>query len=359
MVPLLTLLTFLACTKDGPTSTVAASGPAPASVAAPAYGPGADAVVAYWNGGDVKYGAVKDSLKQKISKMEADYLNGRYEAESQDVDDKVNEAILTAEAKATGVTGTDALLKREIEEKVTDPNEQEVAEAYQILQRKFRGKPLEEVRPEVIKAVRQKKQAELFDAYMVGLRTKYGVVVQLPYPDLPRMPVSADDDPFIGPETALITIVQFADYQCPYCGKAQESIDQVMTNYEGKVKFVFRDFPLSFHDEATPAAAAANCAGKQDKFWPYHGAIMKNQKALSEADLQKLAAENGLDIAKWDECRKDPAIVAEIEKDEADGAQAGVTGTPAFFINGIFLNGAQPYEKFKAIIDRELAAKPG
>lgn len=356
---MIALLTILACTKDAPTSTATASGPAPSAAAAPTYGPGAEEVVAYWNGGDIKYGTVKDGLKQKIAKMEADYLTGRYEAESQEVDDKVNAAILEAEAKASGAGGTDALLKKEIEDKVAEPTDAEIQEAYQILQRKFRGKPLDEVKPDVIKAVRQKKQSEMFDAYITGLRTKYGVVVQLPYPDLPRMPVSADDDPFKGPETAQVTIVQFADYQCPYCGKAQESVDKVMANYDGKVKFVFRDFPLSFHENASPAAAAANCAEKQGKFWELHDAIMKDQKAISEADLQKLAAENSLDITKWDECRKDPAVLAEINKDEADGAEAGVTGTPAFFINGIFLNGAQPYDKFKAIVDRELAAKPG
>ena len=109
-------------------------------------------------------------------------------------------------------------------------------------------------------------------------------------------------------------------------------------------------------DAATiPAAVAANCAGKQDKYWPMHNALMANQRALTDADLERVAHDAGVNISDWQACRQDTSMREEVEKDMKDGAELGVTGTPAFFINGVMLSGAQPYERFKSIIDRELA----
>ena len=178
--------------------------------------------------------------------------------------------------------------------------------------------------------------------------------MSLPFPEIPRVEVSADDDPFMGPADAPITIIQFAEYQCPYCGKAGESVKQVMEEYDGKIKMVFRDFPLSFHDRAIPAAVAANCAGEQNKYFEMHDQMMANQRALTEEDLTKYATAVNLDLEKWNTCRKDPKHEAEVKKDMADGSAAGVSGTPAFFINGIMLSGALPFSQFKEIIDREL-----
>jgi protein-disulfide isomerase len=250
---------------------------------------------------------------------------------------------------------SDALLKAEVEDKAPKPTEAEIKELYDANARKLRGAPLEQVRPDIEKAVRQRKQAERYMAFVDELKTKYKVVTQLPYPELPRFPVSVDDDPAEGPADAPVTIVQFAEFQCPYCGKARESINKVKEAYPGKVRFVFRDFPLGFHDRAIPAAVAANCAEKQGKYWPMHDELMSNQRALEDADLERVAKDVGLNLSDWQACRQDPSMRAEVEKDMADGAKIGVTGTPAFFINGVMLSGAQPYERFKAIIDRELA----
>ena len=190
--------------------------------------------------------------------------------------------------------------------------------------------------------------------YIENIKSKYEVKLSIPFPEAARVEVSADDDPFLGPKDAPITIVQFAEYQCPYCGKAGESIDQVLKEYDGKVKMVYRDFPLSFHDRAVPAAVAANCAGEQDKYWEMHKLLMSNQRALTDDDLTSHATTLSLDLEKWNTCRQDPAQTAEVNKDFADGQKIGVTGTPAFFINGIMLSGAVPFPQFKEIIDREL-----
>lgn len=347
------------CKGEAGGSALPAPGPAPVAASAPAYGAGADAIAAYWQGGSLPYAKVQDAQAMSAAQALAEYLTQRYEADLAYVEDEVNRALLASEATKRGLADADALLRVEVSEKAGKPTDAEVEEAYRVLARKLRGAPLEQVRGDVERMVIQKKQADRYQAFVEELRTTYGVVVQVPFPDLPRIPIGVDDDPSLGAEDAKVTIIQFADYQCPYCGKAQETMDQVMKDYEGKVRTVFRDFPLGFHEEAIPAAVAANCAGKQGKFWPVHDAIMRDQRALSDADLEALAVKNGLDVAAWKQCKADPEMVAEVKRDEAEGAAAGVTGTPAFFINGIFLNGAQPYEKFKAIIDRELSGPAG
>lgn len=351
-----TLLAFIACSQTpSEPAPLTPPGPPPMPLVAPAYGADEAAVAAYWDGGSVTYGEVTSPMKHQLDQMLAEYLMGRYDAEYQATEQKMDEELLKAEAKKRGMAAVEDLLKAEINDKVAKPTDAEVADAYQALQRKLHGQTMEEARGVLESAVTQKKQSERYQEYIASLRTSYRATVQLPFPEVPRIDVSVDDDPSIGPADAPVTIVQFAEFQCPYCGKARESVDKVMKTYDGKVRFVFRDFPLDFHQNAIPAAIAANCADKQGKYWPVHDAFMKDQQSLAEADLERVAKGAGLDMTKWEECRKDPAVEAEIKKDEADGQEAGVSGTPAFFINGVFINGAQPYEKFKAIIDAELA----
>lgn len=355
---MLSLIIALAC-ASAPTEPepLVAPGPPPVALIAPAYADEPTAVAAYWDGGSLSYGEVTSPMQHQLDQMLAEYLMGRYDAEYQATQQKMDEKILEAEAKKRSLGAIEDLLKVEINDKVSKPTDAEVADAYQALQRKLRGQTMEEARTVLEQAVTQKKQGERYAAYIEELRKSYRATVQLTFPEVPRIEVSADDDPSVGPADAMVTIVQFAEFQCPYCGKARESTDKVMANYEGKVRFVFRDFPLEFHDKAIPAAIAANCAGKQDKYWPVHDAFMADQQSLTEADIQRVVKAAKVDLPAWEECRKDPAMEAEIKKDAADGAAAGVTGTPAFFINGVFINGAQPYEKFKAIVDAEVSRK--
>ena len=329
--------------------------PAPAAATGPA--PAADpaAVVATWNGGQLTYGEVEKDIKGQLIKLEVDYLTNRYQTESQALEQLVMKGVLEAEAKAKGAADVDALLKVEVEDKVTAPTEDEVRAHYAVLQRNLRGAAYEEVADRVRADLLRRRQGERFGAYFEELKAKYGVKTTLTFPDMPRIPVSADDDPSKGAATASVTIIQFAEYQCPYCGQADKVIDQVLQQYDGKVKVVFRDYPLGFHDRAIPAAVAANCAGDQGKYWEMHKLLMSNQRALEEADFVAHATALQLDLAKWNTCRQDPKQAAEVQKDFEDGNAVGVSGTPAFFINGIMLSGALPFEEFKVVIDRELA----
>lgn len=351
---------FLACNSQGDessTNTKAETKTVPAPTPSTSGTSGAvsdDTVVATWNGGTLSYGQATEPVQGKLKQMLGDYLTEKYQLERQSLDQALNEQLLEAEVKKQGLASIEDLLKKEIESKVTQPSEAEISEFYEQVKTRLRGMSLDEAKPMIIQQLTGSQQQELFQAYIGDLQKAYGVKVSLPFPEIPRAEVSADDDPFMGPAEAPITIIQFAEYQCPYCGKAGESVKQVMKEYDGKVKMVFRDFPLSFHDRAIPAAVAANCAGEQDKYFEMHDQMMANQRALTEEDLTKYATAISLDLDKWNTCRKDPKHEAEVKKDMADGAAAGVSGTPAFFINGIMLSGALPFSQFKEIIDREL-----
>jgi protein-disulfide isomerase len=343
-------------TADTPAAHAAGKKDKKAAAAAPAAGPDMGATVATWDGGAVTYGDVYEDVKGQLIRAEVDFLTSKYQTESQALESKVMEALLEAEAKKQGLAEVEDLLKKEIEDKVEAPTEEEKKAFYEVMKRQMRGAPYEAVQDQVAAEITRRKQTELFGAYIEGLKASYNVKVDLPFPDLPRIPVSADDDPSIGPENAPVTIVQFAEYQCPYCGKAGESVDQVMEKYGDKVRMVYRDFPLSFHPRAIPAAIAANCAGEQDKYWEMHKLLMSNQRALEEGDLTAHATTLQLDMDKWNTCRKDPKQAEEVQKDFEDGQAAGVSGTPAFFINGVMLSGAQPFSEFERIIERELEA---
>jgi protein-disulfide isomerase len=177
-------------------------------------------------------------------------------------------------------------------------------------------------------------------------------------PAAARADVDADDDPVLGDPNAPVTIIEFSDYECPFCGRFySQTLPQIKSNYidTGKVKLVYRDFPLSFHQMAEPSALAANCAADQDKFWEFHDKAFENQGSLSEATLTAWAQELGLEMNAWNECRRDPQRREEIRSDLRDGTAAGVQGTPAFFVNGQLISGAQPFQAFEQLIEAELS----
>ncbi|HLC31439.1 MAG TPA: DsbA family protein [Candidatus Nanoarchaeia archaeon] len=174
-----------------------------------------------------------------------------------------------------------------------------------------------------------------------------------------KVEVSADDDPVLGDKNAPVTIIEFSDYECPFCERFwSQTLPSIKKDYidTGKVKLVFRDFPLSFHPNALPGAVATNCVrekGGDEAYWKMHDLIFKNQATLSVDNLKVWAKSLGYDIgACLDAMKKD-----EIDKDQADGSAVGVQGTPAFFVNGQLISGAQPFAAFKQAIDAALAEK--
>lgn len=183
-----------------------------------------------------------------------------------------------------------------------------------------------------------------------------------------KVEVSADDDPYLGVDNAKVTVIEFSDYECPFCRKYwTESYSQLKADYidTGKIKYVFRDFPLNFHAGAPLAAVAANCVREQkgnEGYFKFHDIAFSEQNKqgsgtirFGEDDVMSWVSQiDGIDKTKFDTCFNDPTQKAEVDKDIADGAAAGVSGTPSFFINGKLIVGAQPYSVIKAEIERAL-----
>ena len=166
--------------------------------------------------------------------------------------------------------------------------------------------------------------------------------------------VSIDDDAIRGDENAKITIIEFSDYECPYCTKAEATMKKILKNYEGKVRWIYRDFPMSYHKDSQLAAEASEAAHTQGKYWEYHDLLYKNNDSLKKESLIKFAEELGLDMDKFKKDLESRKYKDEVEKDASDAVEAGVDGTPSFFINGRKIVGAQPYEEFARVIDEEL-----
>lgn len=185
---------------------------------------------------------------------------------------------------------------------------------------------------------------------------------QVPVAAVVANPPGADDDAVMGDEDATVTLIEFTDYQCPFCARHfTQTVAQIKQEYvdTGKVKYVVRDFPLSIHPNAPKASEATECADDQDKFWEMHDALFQKQGLWSSAPnapelFKQYATELGLDAGDFASCLDSGKHTAEVQKDFADGSSGGVTGTPAFFVNGKKLSGAQPFAAFKAAIDAEL-----
>ncbi len=173
-----------------------------------------------------------------------------------------------------------------------------------------------------------------------------------------RVTVSTDGDPSVGPENAPVTIIEFSDYQCPYCKAWYDQVySQLMAAYPNQIRFVYRDYPLPGHAEAKPAAEAAECAGAQGKYWEFHDALFSDQYAFGRAGYEQYAADLGLDMASFTTCLDEHTYKSEVEGDALDAAKAGINSTPSFVINGRVVVGALPLSDFVSIIDEELNSK--
>ena len=182
-----------------------------------------------------------------------------------------------------------------------------------------------------------------------------GVVI----PDNPRVEVESEGYPAQGPADAPVTIVEFSDFECPFCSRVVPTLERVKEEYGDKVRLVFRHFPLSMHPNAPKAAEASMCAHDQGKFWQMHDLMFEEQKQLSVVDLKSKAERLELDTEQFNQCLDSDKYADEVQQDMQAGQQAGVTGTPAMFVNGRLVSGAVPFEQIAPVIDSELARAKG
>ncbi len=293
---------------------------------------------------------LEEHVRPKLIEIEGE----KYDALREGLDEMVADELEKQEAKARNIT-VDELHKQEIAAKIAAPSDEEIQKVYDENKAQLGGQTLDQIKPRIVEYLKQQKTDQRRAAFIEELKKKYKTTVAL---RPPMINVATAGRPERGGGAkAPVTIIEFSDYQCPFCGRAEGTVDQVMKTYGDKVRLVYRDFPLPMHPLARPASEAANCANAQGKFWEYHAKLFANQTALSEDKLKEYAKDLGLDTAKFEACLAQKPFKAAIDKDIEDGSKVGVTGTPAFFINGRMLSGAQPFDKFKEVIDEEISAK--
>ncbi len=337
------LLLACACTKDGkaghPSATGAAAELAP------------DAVVASWAGNTITARELDEKTGDQMQELEKQ----KFQMRKQTLEQMVLEKLVKVEADKKGLT-PEQWLKAEIDDKVPPPSDQEIQAMFEKNSAQLPpGAKLEEFKERIVDFMTRPKKQEQAKQTFEALKKSANVEIKLVEPSKPRKQVEAKG-PSRGPETAKVTIVEFSDFQCPFCSRGRDTVEEVMQAYAGKVRLVFRHFPLDFHKQAPKAAEASLCANEQGKFWEYHDALFKNQQKLELADLKEHAGSLGLDGAKFGECLDSGKMAKVVSEDLAAGKKVGVSGTPAFFINGQMLSGAQSLDEFKKIIDAELGA---
>jgi protein-disulfide isomerase len=276
-----------------------------------------------------------------------------YDARRAAIDEIVASRLIEQEAKALGTTA-DALTEREVRAKITPVSDEEVAAWYRANPKRVEGAKLEQVREPIRSLLAQERAQVAFLSYVERLKVKTPVSIRL---EPPRQVVAAADAPSQGPAGAPVEIVEFSDFQCPFCLRAYPTVKQVLRTYGDQVRFVYRHYPLPSHPNARPAAEASQCADDQGQFWAYHDRLFADQGKLSDEDLRRVAADLGLDTARFNTCFESRKHSDRVEADIRAGNDAGITGTPAFFVNGRLVAGAVPFEMLKRVIDEELQAK--
>ena len=276
-----------------------------------------------------------------------------YELLAEAADRIAIEALVTQKAKAAGLADDDWLAKN-IESGLKEPSESEMLALYD--KARARLPPdvtYQDVKPEIRKAVQRDERTRKAREVFGQLKKEAGFEMVLEGPVKPRKTVDATG-PSRGNASAKVVIVEFADFECQFCAKAHETVMGVLKVYGDKVRLVFRHYPLSFHPKAPKAAEATACADEQGKFWELHDALFESQE-LDVDSLKMQAKRAGVDETKFTSCLDSGRTAALIKRDMAAGQHVGVSGTPAFFINGFMLSGAQPEDAFRKLIDAELA----
>jgi len=270
------------------------------------------------------------------------YLNQR-----KALDDLIDSQLLANEAAKKHLT-VDQLLEQEVYKQVKDPTEDQLQVYYEGLDTQ---QPYEAIRVQVLEHIRELRRSKARAAYVEALRKQADISVLL----MPPMAnVDLTNSYIRGPRDAEIVLVEFADYECPYCEKVTPGLQQLRKEYGDKVAVAFKDLPLPMHRRAEKAAEAARCAGAQGKFWEYHD-VLFSSKLLEVPDLKKHARELQLNGDRFDQCLDNGEMAGLVKKDLEEGKSLGLTGTPSFFINGHFFSGAVDYAGLKQMVDLQLA----
>jgi protein-disulfide isomerase len=304
-------------------------------------------VLAVINGKNITEAEVREANKDQFQAMEREYQQNNQLLEN-GLEVVIRERMLEAEAAARKVT-KEQILAEIKPAAVTDAD----VDAFYTQNKDRIPRPKEEVAGQIKQYLEQQGQQKAQQDFYAKLQDKYKVEYKI---EPMRVEVAATG-PAQGPANAPVTIVEFSDFQCPFCSRVIPSLNQVKEKYGDKVRIVFRQYPLPMHPQAQKAAEASLCANDQGKFWQLHDAMFANQQALGVDQLKAKATELGLNAETFNSCLDSGKYAAQVAADMKEGSAAGVSGTPAMFINGRFVNGAVPFEEIASVIDDELRRK--
>jgi protein-disulfide isomerase len=277
-------------------------------------------------------------------------LQARYQyyvAQSKALDELIDKKLLEHKAKSENLT-VQQLIDREVISKIQAPTEDQVKVYYEGLET---DQPYEAVRDKILDKIRQVRTQRARAAYIQSLRAQTNVIVSL---TPPSANVSLANANTLGNRNAAVNLVEFADYECPYCQKVAPDVSKLTAEFGDKLAVTFKDFPLPMHAHAEKAAEAANCAGEQGKFWEYHDTLFRT-KQLDLDQLKQHADTLHLDLQAFNKCLDSGAQAAVVQKQREEGVTLGLSGTPSFFINGHFFSGALDYAALHEIISRQLS----
>lgn len=291
---------------------------------------------------------LKNAAGEQLARLE----DQAYLLKQQKLDQMIQERLLAAEARRRNIS-VESLVDAEITFKVPDVSPLEIHSVYELNKNQLQ-KPESEVEGQIRTLLRDRKIAARRQEFAKVLQSRAKVSIYLAPPPPFRVDVGIEG-PTRGPAGAPVTIVEFEDFQCPFCKQAQATLDLVLAGYRDKVRMVHRDFPLQpLHPAAWKAHEAARCAEEQGKFWEYRNLLYKNPPAAGLEKLSDYAAQSGINVPDFKKCLDSGRFRAAVQKDADEGERLGVQGTPAFFINGRLVSGAQPAGAFARIIDEEL-----
>ncbi len=279
-------------------------------------------------------------------------LQELYDTRRRTLDIVVGEILIEREALARGVP-RDELLAEELPSRTLPVTDEDMALIYGQNQNAFGGRTLEQMKPEIRAFLDQQRPIQALNAFMSELRADANDVrIEL---EPPRTVVAVDaDDPVVGPANASVEIIEFSDFQCPFCQRLIGTLEQLKSAYGTDIRLVFKDYPLPNHPDAFKAAEAGNCANEQGKFWELHDTMFARQSELGVDDLKRHAGELGMDQAAFDTCLDSGRFAQQVNADLQAGQQYGVSSTPTVFINGRAVMGAAPFDVFDEIIREEL-----
>jgi protein-disulfide isomerase len=296
---------------------------------------------------------VRAEIGTELDKLESDQRQQLFHLRWIGLERALDKALMAAEAKRRGIS-PEELTKTEIDARVHSPTSAEI-EAFYKQHDELARIPLEAIVDRIAEHLQDQQRDDLHSDLIDGLRKGITVEYQLYAPLLPRMTVPLPDGDSWGNPGAAVTVIEFSDFQCPYCARATFTLNDVLREYGPKVRRVFRNFPLPSHENAVDAAVAAECARLQKLFWPMHDLIFMHQDALDADNLKAYAQQAGLDVAQYEHCITEPAAGGAIKADRELGKQLGIDGTPTIFINGQRISGWMPPPLLRSYLEAELA----